>query len=138
MAIADGGELLVLALSVAAFGEDREIDRLIRKYGYRTTPQILEHVRKTDDLPKNLSAAAYLIRLWLVGRPIPNHLLPGKLTREEIESVGYQFGDLGHMLRRYDPQLLGDGWNTLGDGERIYFVRNPALGRGDVARLGGG
>ncbi len=138
MAIADGGELLVLAPSVAAFGEDREIDRLIRKYGYRTTPQILEHVRKTDDLPKNLSAAAHLIHGSSEGR-FRIIYCPGKLTREEIESVGYQFGDLAHMLRRYDPQSLGDGWNTLGDGERIYFVRNPALGLWACrARLGGG
>lgn len=38
MAIADDGELIVLAPGVARFGEDKRIDELIRKYGYRTTP----------------------------------------------------------------------------------------------------
>ena len=33
MAIASGGELVVLAPGVKEFGEDKEIDRLIRKYG---------------------------------------------------------------------------------------------------------
>jgi len=61
MAIADEGELIVLAPAVGTFGEDQEIDRLIRKYGYRTTPEIMEFVRTTEDLPKNLSAAAHLI-----------------------------------------------------------------------------
>ena len=34
MAMADGGELIVLAPGLKEFGEDTEIDRLIRKYGY--------------------------------------------------------------------------------------------------------
>jgi nickel-dependent lactate racemase len=38
MAIADDGELIVLAPGVHKFGEDARIDELIRKYGYRTTP----------------------------------------------------------------------------------------------------
>ena len=46
MAIADGGELMVLAPGVAAFGEDQEIDRLIRKYGYCNTPQIMQYVAR--------------------------------------------------------------------------------------------
>jgi len=35
MAIADGGELLILAPGVKTFGEDRTNDGLIRKYGYQ-------------------------------------------------------------------------------------------------------
>ncbi len=38
MAIADDGELIVLAPGVKHFGEDEKIDSLIRKYGYRSTP----------------------------------------------------------------------------------------------------
>ncbi|MCD6333267.1 MAG: D-mannonate epimerase, partial [Bacteroidales bacterium] len=45
MAIADGGELIILAPGVKEFGEDPEIDRLIRKYGYRGTPAILDAVK---------------------------------------------------------------------------------------------
>ncbi|MGO8750693.1 MAG: D-mannonate epimerase [Thermoguttaceae bacterium] len=127
MAIADGGELVVLAPSVRTFGEDLEIDRLIRKYGYRHTPQIMEYVRLSEDLPQNLSAAAHLIHGTSEGRFRITYC-PGKLTREEIESVGYGYADLDAMCRRYDPHTLRDGWNTLSDGERIYFIRNPALG----------
>lgn len=127
MAVADGGELIVLAPSVGTFGEDPEIDRLVRKYGYRTTPEIMGFVENTDDLPKNLSAAAHLIHGSSEGRFTITYC-PGKLSREEIESVGYRFDELEPMLRRYDPKTLRDGWNVLPDGERIYFVSNPALG----------
>ncbi|MCE5303021.1 MAG: hypothetical protein LLF97_07930 [Planctomycetaceae bacterium] len=127
MAIADRGELVVLGPSVGTFGEDPEIDRMIRKYGYRTTPEIMRFVRETDDLPKNLSAAAHLIHGSSEGRFTITYC-PGKLSREEIESVGYRYGELEPMLRRYDPKKLRDGWNTLPDGERIYYISNPALG----------
>jgi hypothetical protein len=39
-AIADKGELIVLAPGVKEFGEDPRIDELIRKHGYRTTPEV--------------------------------------------------------------------------------------------------
>jgi nickel-dependent lactate racemase len=127
MAIADGGELLVLAPAVATFGEDPQIDRMIRKYGYRTTPEIMRFVKTTDDLPHNLSAAAHLIH----GSPENRFTVtycPGKLTREEIEGVGYQYGDLNAMLARYQPERRTNGWNELPDGERFYYISNPALG----------
>ncbi|MCD4728361.1 MAG: lactate racemase domain-containing protein [Pirellulales bacterium] len=127
MAIADGGELVILAPGVAAFGEDREIDRLIRKYGYRTTPEVMRFIEQSEDLPKNLSAAAHLIHGSSEGRFTITYC-PGKLTREEIESVGYNHADLETMLRCYDPKRLHEGWNELSDGERIYFIGNPALG----------
>lgn len=127
MALADGGELIVLAPGVKTFGEDAEIDRLIRKYGYRTTPEIMRFVEGTDDLPKNLSAAAHLIHGSSEGRFAITYC-PGRLSREEIESVGYRYADLGSMLARYNPKTLRDGWNTLGDGERVFYIGNPALG----------
>lgn len=127
MAIADGGELVVLAPSVGTFGEDPEIDRMIRKYGYRTTPEIMRFVQTTDDLPQNLSAAAHLIHGSSENRFRITYC-PGKLTREEIESVGYCYGDLKTMIARYNPLQLRDGWNQLADGERIYYISNPALG----------
>jgi nickel-dependent lactate racemase len=127
MAVADGGELIVLAPGVSTFGEDPEIDRLVRKYGYCNTPKIMRFVQETDDLPKNLSAASHIIHGSSEGRFTITYC-PGKLTREEIESVGYRYAELEPMLRRYNPKTLRDGWNTLCDDERIYFVSNPALG----------
>ena len=127
MAIADRGELVVLAPAVGAFGEDPEIDRLIRKYGYRTTPEIMRFVQSAGDLSQNLSAAAHLIHGSSEGR-FRIAYCPGKLTREEIEGVGYEYGDLGTMRARYNPEELHEGWNRTSDGERVYFIRNPALG----------
>ncbi len=127
MAIADRGELIVLAPAVKAFGEDPEIDRLIRKYGYRTTPEIMEFVARNDDLQNNLSAAAHLIHGSSENRFTITYC-PGSLTRREIEGVGYQYADLETVRRRYDPQVLTDGPNTLADGEQVFFISNPALG----------
>jgi len=127
MAIADDGELIVLAPAVGTFGEDPEIDVLIRKYGYRGTPEIMRNVRETDDLPKNLSAAAHLIHGSSEGRFSITYC-PGKLTRQEIEGVGYRYADLEMMQKRYNPNQLNSGWNTLANGERIFYISNPALG----------
>ncbi len=127
MAIADRGELIVLAPAVKSFGEDAEIDRLIRKYGYRTTPEIMEFVAQNDDLRNNLSAAAHLIHGSSEKR-FDITYCPGALTRDEIESVGYQYAELETVLQRYDPQVLRDGPNTLPDGEEVFYISNPALG----------
>jgi nickel-dependent lactate racemase len=126
MLIADDGELIVLAPGVKSFGEDRQIDQLIRKYGYRDTPEILRLVGENKDLQENLSAAAHLIHGTSEGRFRITYC-PGHLTREEVEGVGYGYAPLEQMLAQYDPRRLQDGWNELA-GARLYFVRNPALG----------
>ncbi len=126
MAIADGGELVVLAPEVGTFGEDKEIDRLIRKYGYRTTPEVMKAVDENEDLRNNLSAAAHLIHGSSEGRFTVTYC-PGKLTRAEIEGVGYAYGDLEAQSAKYPIQALKDGWNDR-NGERFYYISNPALG----------
>jgi len=127
MAIADGGELVVLAPGLKEFGEDREIDRLIRKYGYRTTGEILRAVDENDELKANLGAAAHLIHGSTEGRFSVTYC-PGSISREEIESVHYRYADLELMLKRYDPAQLKDGKNRMPDGEEIFYISNPALG----------
>ena len=127
MAIADAGELIVLAPGVRTFGEDPTIDRLIRKFGYRGTPTTLEQVRAEPELAANLSAAAHLIHGCSEGRFTITYC-PGHLTREEIEGVGFRYGDLTAMQQRYDPTQLRDGWNRMSDGEEVYYISNPALG----------
>ena len=126
MALADGAELIILAPAVKEFGEDKTIDKLIRKYGYRGTPATIGAVAKNPDLAAELGAAAHLIHASSEGR-FTITWCPGHLTKEEIESVGYGWGDLAEMLRRYNPDKLKQGFNTVG-GEEVFFVPNPALG----------
>ncbi len=127
MAIDDGGELIVLAPGVEKFGEDKGIDALIRRYGYVGSPRVLELVKQNSDLQKSLSSAAHLIHGSSEGRFSITYC-PGKLTREEIESVNFRYGDLAAMLRRYDPSRLVDGFNLLDNGEEIFYSSQPALG----------
>lgn len=126
MALADGGELLVLAPGVKEFGEDPEIDRLIRKYGYRGTPATLDSVAKCADLAANLSAAAHLIHGSSEDRFSITYC-PGYVSCQEMESVNFRYADLKKMMERYDPAKLVDGYNDV-DGERIFFISNPAVG----------
>jgi hypothetical protein len=126
MALADDAELIVLAPGVREFGEDPTIDKLIRKYGYRGTPATLKAVNENADLANDLSAAAHLIHGSSEGR-FRITWCPGKLSREEVEGVGFEYGDLAEMLTRYDPEKLSHGQNTV-CGEEVFFIANPGLG----------
>ena len=126
MAMADGAELIVLAPGVTKFGEDPDIDALIRKYGYRGTPATLAAVNANADLAADLSAAAHLIHGSSEGR-FRIRWCPGHLTKKEIEGVGFEYGELGAMLARYNLEKLSHGYNLI-DGEEIFFVPNPGLG----------
>jgi len=127
MAMADGGELIVLAPGLKEFGEDQEIDRLIRKYGYRGTPATLQSLKENEELNRNLSAAAHLIHGSSEGRFSITYC-PGYLTRKEIESVNFKYSDLAEMLKRYNPKKMKEGFNRMGDGDEVYYISNPALG----------
>ncbi len=129
MAIADGGELIVLAPGVERFGEDPAVDKLIRKYGYRGRINTLEQFEKpqNQDLRDNMGAAAHLIHGSSDGRFTITYAVKS-IAKEEVEGVGFQAADYDEMARRYDPEKLQYGYNTLPDGEEIYFIPNPALG----------
>ena len=128
MAMADGGELIVLAPGLKEFGEDAEIDRLIRKYGYRGTPATLAAVKANEELRNNLSAAAHLIHGSSEGRFRITYCPGPQVSQEAIRSVGFEAGDLDAILKRYNPDKLKDGPNRLPDGEEIFYISNPALG----------
>jgi nickel-dependent lactate racemase len=126
MALADDGELIILAPGVREFGEDPVIDKLIRKYGYHGTDAALQMVSKNQDLAANLGAAAHLIHGSSEGR-FRIIWCPGHLTREEVEGVGFEYGELSKMMQLYDPAKLKQGWNCI-KGEEIFFIENPGLG----------
>ena len=129
MAIADGGELLVLAPGIERFGEDSKVDELIRKYGYKGRINTLEQFEKPEnqDLRDNMGAAAHLIHGSSDGRFTITYAVKN-ISKEEIEGVGFRAADYDEMVKRYDPETLQYGYNTLPDGEEIYFIPNPALG----------
>ncbi len=126
MALADGAELIIVAPGVKGFGEDGAIDALIRKYGYRGTPATLDAVDANADLASDLGAAAHLIHGSSEGR-FTIRWCPGQLTKDEIEGVGFKFGDLKTVLARYNPQTLSHGYNCI-EGEDVFFIPNPGLG----------
>lgn len=126
MAIADGGELIILAPGVKQFGEDQLIDGLIRKYGYIGTEKILKFVRENEDLRNNLSAAAHLIHGSSEDR-FKIVYAPGSLSREEVEAVNFHYMPLPEALQKYNPKRLENGFNNV-NGEEIFYISNPALG----------
>lgn len=131
MAIADGGQLIVIAPALKEFGEDPQIDKLIRKYGYFGTPETLKAVEHNQELRDNLGAAAHLIHGSSEGRFSVTYC-PGKktgnLTQKEIESVGFNYADIDEISRIYNPDKLKNGFNTMPNGEEIFYISNPALG----------
>ena len=128
MALADDAELIIMAPALREFGEDTTIDRLIRKYGYRGTPATLKAVNDNTDLQDNLGAAAHLIHGSSEGRFSITYCPGPEMSKAEIESVGFNYGDLNELLHKYKPENMHDGWNTTADGEEIYYISNPALG----------
>ena len=137
MAIADGGELIVVAPGVQRFGEDPDIDRIIRAHGYFTTGEVLERVQKNRELAENLAAAAHLIHGSSEGRFTITYA-PGGLDRSEVERANYRYLSLARALERYPPEELRDGFNELRGGERVYYIPNPAMGLwASRARFGG-
>ncbi|MBR2634882.1 MAG: DUF2088 domain-containing protein [Clostridia bacterium] len=126
MAIADGGELLVLAPEVEKFGEDPENDRLIRKYGYVGRERVLKLVEENEDLKQNLSVAAHLIHGSSDGRFRITYATR-KVSKEEVEGVNFSYMPYEEAVKKYDPAVLKDGEQTV-CGEKIFYISNPALG----------
>jgi nickel-dependent lactate racemase len=128
LAIADEGELVVLAPALKEFGEDPTIDKLIRRFGYCGTPATLKHVEEDEELRANLGAAAHLIHGSSEGRFKITYCPGDDMPLDEVRSVGFGAVAFEEMAARYNPDELKDGWNTLPDGEEIFYISNPALG----------
>jgi nickel-dependent lactate racemase len=129
MAMADGGELLIIAPGLERFGEQPEVDRLIRKYGYASTPEVLEQYKKNADLQDLAHGTAHLIHGTSEGRFTIRYAPgPGPLTRTDIEQVKYAYANYEETLRRYPLETLKEGFNTMPDGEEIFYISTPSAG----------
>lgn len=127
LAMADGGELLIIAPGLERFGEQTDVDALIRKYGYCGTPRVLELYKKNKDLQDLAHGAAHLMHGSSEGR-FKITYAPGKISRQEMEGVHFGYADLNETLKRYNPNTMKEGWNTMPDGEVVFFISTPSAG----------
>lgn len=127
MAIANGGELIILCPGINTFGEDALNDLIIRKYGYKDTVNLQKAIIENSDLADNLSVAAALI----ISSPEKRFKVvyaAKEISRKEIESVSCNYADYDEIVKIYNPSELKEGENTMPDGEEIFFVSKPAQG----------
>jgi nickel-dependent lactate racemase len=130
MAIADGGELLIIAPGLKRFGEQPEVDVLIRKYGYCGTEKVMSLWRDCPDggdLKDLTHGTAHLIHGSSEGRFTITYA-PGGMTEEDIRSVHFNYRDPAEAMNRYDPARMKNGFNTMPDGEEIYYISTPSAG----------
>src|SRR5215471_11074700 len=127
MALANGGELIVIAPGLKRFGEQPEVDAFIRKYGYVGTERVMDQYRRNDDMQDLAHATAHLMHGSSEGRFTITYA-PGHMTQDEIEGVNFGYADINEMIARYQPERRQQGWNTTDDGERFYFIPTPAAG----------
>jgi nickel-dependent lactate racemase len=127
MALADGGELVIIAPGLKRFGEQPEVDALIRKYGYCGTPRVMADYRTAADMQDLAHATAHLIHGSSEGRFTITYA-PGHLNQAEVEGVNFRYADLAETLARYQPESRSEGWHTLADGERFFFIPTPSAG----------
>ena len=126
-AMADGGELIIIAPGLKRFGEQDEVDKIIRKYGYVGTPKVMELWKKHEELQDLTHATAHLIHGSSEGR-FKITYAPGQLSKDEIESVNFNYMNFDEAMELYNPSKLQNGFNTLPDGEEIYFISTPSAG----------
>jgi hypothetical protein len=126
MALADFGELVIIAPGLKRFGEQKDVDALIRKYGYCGTARVAKLYQENADLQDLAHATAHLIHGSSEGRFRITYA-PGHLTKTEIAQVGFGYADYSATMRRYVPSQLHEGFNDVG-GEQIYFIPTPSAG----------
>jgi nickel-dependent lactate racemase len=127
MAMADGGELLIIAPGLKRFGGQEEVDKLIRAYGYSGTENVMKLWRTEPVLQDLTHGTAHLIHGSSEGR-FKITYAPGHLSKEEVESVCFGYADLAETLKRYDPAKMKTGFNTMPDGEEVYYISTPSAG----------
>lgn len=126
MAMADGGELLIIAPGLKRFGEQPDVDAFIRKYGYVGTPKVMQLYRQNADMQDLAHATAHLIHGSSEERFSITYA-PGHLTQAEVEGVNFKHADLKKTLADYPVDELQEGFNDV-NGERIFYIPTPSAG----------
>ena len=126
LAMADGGKLFILAPGLRRFGEDTVHDALIRRFGYRPREEIMAMVDTHEELANELTAAAHLVH-GSVNQRFEIIYCTQHMSKEVMQSVGYNHEPFQKTAVRYNPRTLQEGMNTVG-GKDVFFVSNPARG----------
>ena len=127
MAMAEGGELIILAPAVDRCGEDEHGDALIRRFGYGGRERVMALVEHHPELQRELGVAAHLIHGSSEGR-FDITYCPGGLSASQTERLGYRYDEADAVRRRYRLHDLRPGYNRMTEGEPLFFVPNPATG----------
>ena len=117
LAMADGGELFIVAPGVSRFGEDPVVDALIRRHGYHGREAALAAMAADPELAANLAAVAHLIQGSSEGRFSVTYAPGPELSRADVEGVGFGYLPLDEALERF-PR----------DGEGFVSITDPGLG----------
>ncbi len=127
MCIADGGELIILCAGLSSFGENSFSDTFIRKYGYRSTEELLRITRESGELEDYMLPLSQMIISDTENRFSITYAARDSF-RADLESVHLQWASYEEMIQRYNPEHLHDGDNIMPDGEEIFYVSRPAQG----------
>jgi nickel-dependent lactate racemase len=106
LAMADGGELFIVAPGVSRFGEDPTVDALIRRHGYHGREAALQAMAADPELAANLAAVAHLIHGSTEGRFSVTYAPGPELSRAEVETVGFRYLALDEALERFPPDAV--------------------------------
>ena len=106
LAMADGGELFVVAPGVSRFGEDPLVDTLIRRHGYHGREAALQAMAADPELAANLAAVAHLIHGSTEGRFTVTYAPGPELSRADVEGVGFRYLPLDEALERFPPDAV--------------------------------
>ena len=126
-ALADNGELIIIAPGLKRFGENQEADEVIREYGYAGRDKILAAWKKDKKLQEMAHITAHLIH-GSSDQRFKICYAPGYLSKKDIESVNYNYLDPAETLKKYPIEEMKYGFNTMADGEEVYFINSPASG----------
>jgi nickel-dependent lactate racemase len=101
LAMADGGELFIIAPGVSRFGEDPVVDALIRRHGYHGREAALQAMAVDPELAANLAAVAHLIHGSTEGRFTVTYAPGPELSRADVEGAGFRYLALDEALERF-------------------------------------
>jgi len=127
MALNAGGELLLIAPGLIELSSDAATAALVARHGYAGAAELAAAARREPELAAEAVAAAHLRQGSTEGRFWITVATDG-LDAETLRRANLKHVELSEAYLRYRPAHRRGGWNTTDDGEKFYYVPNPAEG----------